>query len=406
MKKVLIVGAGISGMSISYYLRNKFKITILEKNDYLGGHAHTHKIIEDNKTQYFDSGFIVFNNINYPNFLKLLSDNNVKYEKSNMSFSVFNKNLNYEWSGKNIKTLLNLRNLFTIRYWKILYGIFKFSYIIYRKNKINQQIKISEFLSKNNFNNEFTNLYFYPMCSSIWSSNINDIKNYQTQFILDFFENHGLANILKKRPQWMTISNGSANYVKNISKSVGVDNYITNSEVIFVDQKNKKVRCQNNIEYSYDLLILCNHTNQISKILQNKTENQKILLDMVNYTKNKIIIHYDDKVMPKKKANWCSWNFCYDEDKLVLTYWMNLLQNLKIKKNIFVTLNTENIDKNKIIKTIYYDHPVFKYNKDYVQKQNDITSGENSVFFAGAWLGNGFHEDGVNSAINVFRKIS
>ena len=127
---------------------------------------------------------------------------------------------------------------------------------------------------------------------------------------------------------------------------------------------------------------------------------------MVNYTKNKIIVHYDDKVMPKKKANWCSWNFCYDEDKLVLTYWMNLLQNLKIKKNIFVTLNTENIDKNKIIKTIYYDHPVFKYNKDYVQKQNDITSGENSVFFAGAWLGNGFHEDGVNSAINVFRKIS
>ena len=406
MKKVLIVGAGISGMSISYYLRNKFKITILEKNDYLGGHAHTHKIIEDNKNKYFDSGFIVFNNINYPNFLKLLSDNNVKYEKSNMSFSVFNKNLNYEWSGKNIKTLLDLRNLFTIRYWKILYGIFKFSYIIYRKNKINQQIKISEFLSKNNFNNEFINLYFYPMCSSIWSSNINDIKNYQTQFILDFFENHGLANILKKRPQWMTISNGSANYVKNISKSVGVDNYITNSEVIFVDQKNKKVRCQNNIEYSYDLLILCNHTNQINKILQNKTENQKILLDMVNYTKNKIIVHYDDKVMPKKKANWCSWNFCYDEDKLVLTYWMNLLQNLKIKKNIFVTLNTENIDKNKIIKTIYYDHPVFKYNKDYVQKQNDITSGENSVFFAGAWLGNGFHEDGVNSAINVFRKIS
>ena len=208
-----------------------------------------------------------------------------------MSFSVFNKNLNYEWSGKNIKTLLDLRNLFTIRYWKILYGIFKFSYIIYRKNKINQQIKISEFLSKNNFNNEFINLYFYPMCSSIWSSNINDIKNYQTQFILDFFENHGLANILKKRPQWMTISNGSANYVKNISKSVGVDNYITNSEVIYVDQKNKKVRCQNNIEYSYDLLILCNNTNQINKILQNKTENQKILLAMGNYTKNKIIVH-------------------------------------------------------------------------------------------------------------------
>ena len=126
MKKVLIVGAGVSGMSISYYLRNKFEITVLEKNDYLGGHAHTHKIIENNNTQYFDSGFIVFNDINYPNFLKLLIDNKVKYEKSNMSFSVYNKNLNYEWSGKNIKTLLDLRNLFTIRYWKIIYGIFKF----------------------------------------------------------------------------------------------------------------------------------------------------------------------------------------------------------------------------------------------------------------------------------------
>ena len=406
MKKVLIIGAGISGMSISYFLRNKFKITILEKNDYLGGHTHTHKIVEDNKTEYFDSGFIVFNDINYPNFLKLLSDNKVKYEKSNMSFSVYHKNLRYEWSGKNIKTILDFKNIITIRYWKILYGIFKFSYIINSKKKINYQIKISEFLSKNNFNNEFINLYFYPMCSSIWSSKINDIKNYQTQFILNFFKNHGLANILKKRPQWMTVSNGSANYVKNISKSVGIKNYITNSEVVSIDQKNKKVKCQNNIEYSYDLLVLCIHTNQINKILKDKTENQKILLDMVNYTKNKIIVHYDHKIMPRKKINWCSWNFYYDEEKLVLTYWMNLLQNLKIKKNIFVTLNTENIDKRKIIKTVYYDHPVFKFNKDYVQKQNDITSGENDIFFAGAWLGYGFHEDGVNSAINILKKIS
>jgi len=159
------------------------------------------------------------------------------------------------------------------------------------------------------------------------------------------------------------------------------------------------------MEYSYDLLILCNHTNQINKILQNKTVNQKKLLDMVDYTRNKVIVHHDDKIMPRKKSNWCSWNFYYDSENLILTYWMNLLQNLKIEKNIFVTLNTENIDKQKIIKTIYYDHPVFKYNKDYVKKQNDITSGENNIFFAGAWLGYGFHEDGVNSAINILKKI-
>ena len=406
MKKAIVIGGGISGLCVSYFLKNKFELLLLEQNNYLGGHAHTHTISENNKVFNFDSGFIVFNNLNYQNYIKVLEENDVEYEKSNMSFSVINDEENYEWAGKNIKTIFDLSNIFTLRYWKVLAGIVKLNLIIKTKKQTNNSITVDQFLRTHHFNDEFINLYFLPMCSSIWSSNFQDIKNYGAKFVINFFENHGLCNILKKRPIWMTIKNGSSQYVKKIVNKIGEDNCLINSEVTNIDQNNKIVKCSNDKEYKYDILILCIHTDQAKKIIKNLTKNQKKLLDMVNYKTNNIVIHSDEKIMPNKLRNWSSWNYRYQSKNLILTYWMNLLQNLKLRKNIFVTLNYDKINKKKIIKKLSYRHPVFKYDKEELKKQNDITSGENHIYFAGAWLGYGFHEDGVKSAIEVLKKLN
>ena len=405
MKKAIVIGGGISGLCVSYFLKNKFKLLLLEQNDYIGGHSHTHSISENNKVFNFDSGFIVFNNLNYQNYIKVLEENNVEYEKSNMSFSVINDEEYYEWAGKNIKTIFDLSNIFTLRYWKVLAGIVKLNLIIKTKKQTNNSITVDQFLRNHHFNDEFINLYFLPMCSSIWSSNFQDIKNYGAKFVINFFENHGLCNILKKRPIWMTIKNGSSQYVKKIVSKIGEDNCLLNSEVINIDQDNKIVKCSNDKEYKYDILILCIHTDQAKKIIKNLSKNQEKLLDMVNYKTNNVVIHSDEKIMPNKLRNWSSWNYRYQSKSLILTYWMNLLQNLKLRKNIFVTLNYDKINKEKIIKKLSYRHPVFKYDKEELKKQNDITSGENQIYFAGAWLGYGFHEDGVKSAIEVFKKL-
>ena len=402
MKKLVIIGSGISGLASAYFLRNKFKITIIEQNDYLGGHTHTH-FLKDEKT-YFDSGFIVFNNKNYPNFINLINKINVQYQKSNMSFSVTNKKENYEWAGKDFKTIFDLKNLFSFRYIRILIDIIRFTKIC-ENNQIKKDMKLKNFLKKNKFSKNFINLYFLPMCASIWSSNLKDIKNYNTSFILNFFKNHGLNNIISKRPIWFTIKDGSKSYIKKIVKIVKPKIYL-NEKVIVINQNKKYIKTSNNKKIKYDCLILANHTNQIKKILKKPERKQLKLINSVKYQKNKICIHTDKSLMPKKFKNWSSWNYLYNNKSLILTYWMNLLQNLKCKKNIFVTLNFNKIDKKSIIKEIIYEHPLFTKSVEEISKLNNNAQGINDIWFVGAWLGYGFHEDGVKSALKVKKIIN
>tara|TARA_B100000674_G_scaffold496984_1_gene529083 strand:- start:545 stop:1759 length:1215 start_codon:yes stop_codon:yes gene_type:complete len=402
MKQLIIIGSGISGLASAYFLRKKFKIKIFEKNDYLGGHTHTH-YLKDEKT-YFDSGFIVFNNKNYPNFIHLLKNLKVDYQESNMSFSVTNRKINYEWAGKNLKTIFNLKNIFTIRYLKVLADIFKFSKLCEKETSL-YNVSLKKFLIKYNFSKEFIDLYFLPMCASIWSSDLKNIMNYNTSFILNFFKNHGLNNIISKRPIWFTIKNGSKSYIEKIIKDVKPEIYL-NEKVIEINQRKKYIKTINKKKFRYDHLILANHSNQIKKILKQTEKNQFELLNAVKYKKNKIIIHTDKNLMPKNPNNWSSWNYLYNRNNLILTYWMNLLQKLKCKKNIFVTLNFDKIKKKSIIKKIIYEHPVFTKPLKSIDQINQKAQGINNIWFTGAWLGYGFHEDGVNSALKIRRLLN
>ncbi len=215
-KKIAIIGSGISGLIAANELTKKYQVDLYEKNSYLGGHTHTHRLKEDKKNFFLDSGFIVFNKKTYPNFLDFLHKYKVQYEKAEMSFSINYPKENFEWSGRNLKTLI-IKNkfFFSLKFLKIFFSILKWRFI--RKDIKDQNLSINSFLKKKNFSQEFKKYYFFPLCASIWSNPIEKIKNYKTIFFLQFFKNHGLNNLVF-RPQWLTIKNGSHNYINKIKR--------------------------------------------------------------------------------------------------------------------------------------------------------------------------------------------
>jgi uncharacterized protein len=402
-KKIAIIGSGISGITAGYELSKKYEIHIYEKNSYLGGHTHTHEIKENNKKYFIDSGFIVFNNKTYPNFINLLKKINVVSENTNMSFSVNYPYENFEWSGKNLNSVIfKNKYFFTVKFFKILIGIIKFNFLAKINKKSFLNIKIKTFLKKFNFSEEFKKYYLYPMCASIWSNPINKIKDYKTHFLIKFFINHGLVNLFF-RPQWKVIKFGSNQYIKKIIQTSNIKFFLNNSVKAIKINKNKIQIKNKNKLINYDHLIFANHANEISKILPNNFKKQKKILALVGYQINDACLHTDSSLMPKNKYNWSSWNFIKTNDKNAkLTYWMNYLQNLKCKKNYFVSINSNNlINKSKIIKKIKYSHPVFKHNREYTFKKLQEIQGYKNIYYCGAWCGYGFHEDGVVSAKNV-----
>ena len=407
-KNIIIIGSGIAGISAAYYLHKKFNVKIFEQNKHLGGHTHTHTIKIENRLINVDSGFIVFNNFNYKNFIRFIEKLKVKYQKSNMSFSVMNKKKKYEWSGKNFKSIFLNKHILTVRYWKILRDVFKFNRITkyYINNETISKETVSQFLSSNKFSKEFLDLYFYPMCASIWSNPVGKIKKFKIHFILNFFSNHGLINIIKERPIWYTISNGSKSYVEKIIKIVGKNNFIL-EKVLKINQEKKFITTLKGNEYKFDHVIIATHTDSAKKILRKISLEQKQLLNMVKYRGNTAIMHTDTSVMPRNKYNWSSWNFLYKKKTFALTYWMNLLQDLKINKNIFVSINCDDkIKKDKIIKKIKYSHPVFNSKMQDLEKKITKIQGLNGIWFAGAWQGYGFHEDGLKSTLRIVKKIT
>ena len=243
------------------------------------------------------------------------------------------------------------------------------------------------------------------MCASIWSNPIDEIKNYKMHFILKFFANHGLINIFKKRPTWYTIKNGSNQYVKKIIKLINLKKII-NQKVTSVDAKKKIITTLANKKIKYDHLIIATHTDDALFFLKKISNDQKKVLNLVKYRKNTAILHTDEKIMPNNKINWSSWNFIRTKKNFALTYWMNLLQNLKIKTNVFVSINClEKIQPKKIIKIINYKHPVFKNKIEIVEKKIKEIQGINNIWFVGAWQGYGFHEDGIKSTRRILDKI-
>ena len=420
-KKIAIIGGGISGLSAAYYLAKKYKVFLYEKESELGGHAITLKrnLATDKvnkKNIFFDIGFLVFNNRNYPNFSKLLDTILVKTEKSNMSFSVTNKKSGFEYGSTGILSLTNnFKNIFSLDFYNILFSIFKF----YRRSKElikegKKNITLGDFLNKNKFSKSLVFNHIIPMCAAIWSTSSKKVLHMPANYILKFLDNHGLLSLFN-RPQWKTISRGSIKYVNKLEQITKVKIF-KNEEIVKVKRKSKRVLIESKgSSKAFDFVIFAIHADDILKILENPTDKEKAIFSKYNYEKNVIYVHQDKSLMPYNENVWSSWNVIISDKKsevdtsICVTYWINKLQNFYSKDPVLVTLNPPKamkINKSKILKKLVLKHPLLS--KDHLllsEKVMDI-QGFNMTYYTGAWLGYGFHEDGLKASKKIVNLIS
>ena len=405
--KIAVIGSGISGLSASYYFSKKYKVDLFEQDDHFGGHSYTYDIKEDNKIIAVDLGFIVFNEQTYPNLIRFFNELNVPFEKSNMSFSVSVKDTNVEYGGSGFNAIFaNKKNLLNFKFLKMINEIINF----YKTapslvNTETSNITLGDYLKSSKLSKYFIEYHIIPMVAAIWSMPFQKAKEMPLKLFLNFFTNHGLFK-LKNRPQWFTVSNRSRTYVKKVLEKI--------SGEVFKNYKVSKIlRSENNVrilignEYQdYDHVILASHADQSLELLDDPSLEESEILKKFTYVSNEAYLHRDENLMPIRKSAWSSWNSISKNENTCVTYWLNKLQNLNSEKNYFLTLNpVEAIDKNKIIKKIHFTHPYF--NKDNVALQKDLhkLQGKKRTWFCGSYFGYGFHEDGLKSSKELFKKF-
>jgi len=404
--RIAIIGAGVSGLTIGYMLNKKHDITIYEKNNYVGGHVNTIDVIDEKRNLSIDTGFIVFNDKTYPNFIDLLNKIGQESQKSVMSFSVSNKLKNLEYNGSSLNGLFSQRrNILKPSFLKMISDILRFN-----KNRgfseNNDRLTVSEFLESHHYSKEFTDDYLIPMASSIWSAKQNEIMNMPITFLLKFFDNHGLLQI-KDRPQWMVIRGGSREYVRKLTADFK-DKIRLSSKITSIQRHNENITVngENTKSEDFDYVFLATHSDQALEILDSPSVDERHVLSQIRYQENVAILHTDSKVMPTSRRAWAAWNYYInknDSNRVKLTYCMNILQSIESKNDYLVTLNDEgSIDKRKIIDIFKYHHPVFDAQSVAAQQQYDSINGYNRTFYLGAYWRNGFHEDGVISAMNAY----
>ena len=408
--KIAIVGSGISGNTVAHLLHKKHNITLFEKNNRIGGHSHTHNIEINGSPISVDTGFIVFNKKTYPLFSSLLRELDVAHEDSKMSFSVFSKKTGLEYNGTSLNTLFSQRrNIFNPKFIKMIFEILRFNKESLGLLNTSKELSLGDYLAKNTYSDYFLKNYILPMGSAIWSSNLETMIKFPAKFFVTFLHNHGMLNI-NNRPQWLTISNGSKSYVQKLCYPF-IDNIRLNSNIKFIERKSNKVIVHSKYgSENFDYIFMACHSNEALAILKDASNNEKEILGAIPYTNNEVYLHTDSSIMPKYKLSWAAWNYNIDSkesEPITLTYNMNILQNIKIETPVLVTLNPKGcIDPKKIIKKLNYAHPTFSIDSINAQKKHHIISGINRTFFAGAYWGNGFHEDGVKSAYDSVKQLN
>ena len=405
--KIAIIGSGISGLTAAYILSKKHSVTLYEKNNYLGGHANTFQVTEKNRTLAIDTGFIVFNHINYPNLSKIFSNLNVQIEDSDMSFSVHNEKTDLEYNGSSISKIFSQKkNIFNINFLLMLNDILKFnknsSTIL--SSPYSDKITVKEFIEANNYKKDFVENYLIPLGSSLWSCPKDKFMNFSILFVIEFLHNHCML-VINDRPIWKTVKGGSREYVKKMlldSKNLEiikkpVTKVVRNINEVLIYTDNKK-------SY-FDEVILGCHPDQALNLVENLDSSEKEILKPFKYEINRTFLHTDTTVLPNNKEIWASWNYripVNNQEKVMVTYNINKLQNIDSENTYCVSLNLDSkINQEKIINEFEYEHPIFFPGIAEYQAQHKSLIRNNRISYCGAYWGYGFHEDGVNSALKV-----
>ncbi|MDP5151391.1 NAD(P)/FAD-dependent oxidoreductase [Rheinheimera baltica] len=413
--RIAVVGGGISGMMSWYLLQQKYDVTLLEANNYLGGHTATKDVEVEGKRYAVDTGFIVFNNWTYPIFNRFIAELGVEFKHTTMSFSVKNPTKNLEYNGNTLTSLFaQRRNLLRPSFWLMLRDIVRFNALgkrLLQEDAADLELSLGEFLQKHRFGKAIKENYLLPMGAAIWSAGLVDMPAFPVRFFLRFFQNHGLLNVTD-RPQWAVIKGGSKTYVDALLAKLGSDSVKLNQHIIAIERSENGVtiRFDDGREEQYDKLVLACHSDEALALLgDNATNEERAVLGDIAYQQNEVVLHTDTRLLPKRKRAWAAWNYNLDASetqRATLTYNMNLLQGITAPVTFCITLNhSEAIAKDKILGVYHYAHPVYNDTTLAAQAKRNSISGQNNTFFAGAYWYNGFHEDGAKSAVDVAAQL-
>ena len=403
--KIAIIGSGVSGNTLGWHLSKQHEVTVFEADGHIGGHTHTHEIDAFGRRYNIDTGFIVYNDWTYPNFIEMLDTLGVETQSSDMSFSVHDEASGLEYNGTSLNSLFaQRRNLFRPSFIGMIRDILRFNQEAPALLDEHQaDMPFGEYLKLNGYGEKFIAHYVIPMGSAIWSASPDQMFEFPAKFFIRFFHNHGMLSV-SNRPEWRVIKGGSKAYVEKLTQAFK-DNIRLNTPIESVRRKHDGVivKPKNQAAELFDWVFFACHSDQALAILEDASNDEIEILGAIPYQNNQIVLHTDMNLMPKKKLAWAAWNYHITEQALNLaavTYNMNILQSLESPEPFLVTLNhTSQIDPNKIIKTLNYTHPVFTPKGIAAQLRHAEISGVNRTGYAGAYWRNGFHEDGVASAL-------
>lgn len=409
--KIAIVGTGIAGMVTGYLLSQDHQIEVYEANDYVGGHTHTIPVKSRNLTYPVDTGFVVFNHHTYPNFTRLLELLGVSSEPTEMSFSVRCERSGLEYNGTSLNTLFAQRtNLLRPRFHRMIKDILRF----YREaplllNTNEDGPTLGEFLESNDYSKSFVKQHLIPMGSAIWSADPQKMLSFPFVSFVQFFVNHGFMQIAH-RPQWHIIKGGSCEYVRVLTARYR-SNIRLNTPVKWIRRhpKHVQIKARGRDPENFDAVVLATHSDQAFQVLADPSEREREILSQMPYQKNQVALHSDASLLPRRALARASWNYHLTQEKVsapTVTYYMNSLQNLHSQTDFCVTLNrTSFIRPDQIIKEMIYSHPVFTHRSVAAQRRYKEINGVNNTYYCGAYWGYGFHEDGVNSALEVGKQF-
>ncbi|MGG5240293.1 NAD(P)/FAD-dependent oxidoreductase [Pseudomonas lurida] len=406
--KIAIIGSGIAGLTSAYLLSRRHDITLFEAGDRIGGHTHTVNVTVEGKSYAVDTAFIVFNDWTYPHFIRLLGQIGVKFKPTEMSFSVCDENTRFEYNGNNLNSLFaQRRNILSPGFWGMLRDILRFNRqapLDLQEQRISAEMTLGDYLEAGGYGPRFILHYIVPMGAAIWSMSLVDMLKFPLQFFVRFFKNHGLLSV-NNRPQWCVIEGGSSSYIEPLTRSfrerIRLDCPV---HLVERDAEGVVVHSAAGTE-AFDKVVFACHSDQALALLGDPSHAEQEILGALPYADNDVVLHTDTRLLPERKLAWASWNYrltANRQTQAAVTYDMNILQGIDSATTFCVSLNqTQMINPLKILARYTYAHPQYSLAAVAAQARRDEISGVRNTYYCGAYWANGFHEDGVVSALHV-----
>lgn len=408
--KIAVVGAGISGLASAYYLAKQHDVTLFEASNYLGGHTDTHSVEVAGKALNVDTGFIVFNEQNYPNFSQLLTELGVESQPTAMSFSVSNAKSGLEYNATDLNKLFcQRRNLFNPRFYRMLWDLVRFyreAPLLLKEN--DDGLTLGQYLTINNYSDIFINDHLIPMACALWSGPSLSVVDFPAHYFIRFMHNHHMLS-LTNRPQWRVVKGGSKSYVDALVRQTNAE-FITGSPVRRIERHLQGVTLTVHGEKRhFDKVIIAAHADQALRMLDQPSETEVAVLGGIGFQENEMHLHTDISLLPKNSQAWASWNVRVGpelQQQCTVSYHMNTLQSLTTSEQLIVSLNSAYlIDPKKVLVHRRYAHPIYNHSTLNAQRRWHEIMDLQHTFYCGAYWGWGFHEDGVNSALRVIQAI-